>query len=44
MPWLQEEVVSLQTKEWEAYQHADKAEDKLKATVTKAGEDAAELG
>ena len=44
MPWLQEEVASLQTKEWEAHQHADEAEDKLKVAVAKAGEDAKELG
>ena len=44
MPWLQEGVASLQTKEWEARQHADEAEDKLKATVAKAEEDATKLG
>ena len=44
VPRLQEEVVSLQTKEREAHQHADEAEDKLKAVVAKAGEDAVELG
>ena len=44
MPRLQEEVASLQTKEREAHQHADEAEDKLKAVVTKAREDAMELG
>ena len=44
MPWLQEEVASLQTKVQEAHQHADEAMDKLKAMVTKVGEDAAELG
>jgi len=44
VPWLREEVASLQTKEREAHQHADEAEDKLKAVVTKAGKDAAELG
>jgi len=42
--WLREKVVSLQTKEREARQHADEAEDKLKATVAKVGEDATELG
>ena len=42
--WLREKVVSLQTKEREARQHADEAEDKLKAMVAKAGEDATELG
>ena len=36
--------MSLQTKEREARQHADEAEDKLKATVAKAGEDVIELG
>ena len=44
MPRLQEEVVSLQTKEREARQHADEAEDKLKAAVAKGEEDAMELG
>ena len=44
VPRLQEEVASLQTKEREAHQHADEAEDKLKAVVAKAKEDAAELG
>ena len=44
VPWLQEEVVSLQTKEREAHQHTDEAKDKLKAVVAKAGEDATELG
>ena len=44
VPRLQEEVVSLQTKEREARQHADEAKDKLKAVVAKAGEDATELG
>ena len=44
MPWLREEVASLQTKEREASQHADEAEDKLKAAVTKGGEDATEFG
>ena len=44
MSWLQEEVASLQTKEREAHQHADEAEDKLKDVVAKAGEDAMELG
>jgi len=39
--WLWEEVASLQAKEHEAHQHADEAEDKLKAMVTKAREDAA---
>ena len=42
--WLREKVVSLQTKEREARQHADEAEDKLKAMVAKAGEDVTELG
>ena len=37
VPQLQEEVASLQTKEWEAHQHTDEAEDKLKAVVAKAG-------
>ena len=37
-------MASLQTKEWGARQHTDEAKDKLKAVVTKAGEDAAELG
>ena len=37
-------MASLQTKEWEAHQHADEAEDKLKAAVAKVGEDATELG
>ena len=37
-------MASLQTKEWEARQHADEAEDKLKAMVGKDGEDAMELG
>ena len=37
-------MASLQTKEREARQHANEAEDKLKAAVVKAGEDAAELG
>ena len=41
--WLQE-VASLQTKEQEAHQHAAETEDKLKAMVAKAGEDAMELG
>ena len=36
--------MSLQTKEREAYQHADEAKDNLKAVVAKAGEDAMELG
>ena len=36
--------MSLQTKERQARQHITKAEDKLKAVVAKAGEDAAELG
>ena len=44
VPRLQEEVASLQTKEREARQHTDEAEDKLKAMVAKAGEDATELG
>jgi len=44
VPRLQEEVASLQTKEREARQHVDEAEDKLKAMVTKGGEDAMELG
>ena len=44
MPRLWEEVASLQTKEWEARQHADEAEDRLKAAVAKADEDAMELG
>jgi len=44
VPRLQEEVVSLQTKEREAHQHADEAEDKLKAVVAKARKDATELG
>ena len=37
-------MASLQTKERESHQHADKAEDKLKAVVAKGGEDATELG
>ena len=37
-------MASLQAKEWEAYQHTNEAEDKLKAMVAKAGEDATELG
>ena len=41
---MQEEVASLQTKEREARQHTNEAEDKLKAMVAKAKEDAAELG
>ena len=44
MPQLQEEVASLQTKELEVRQHVGEAEDKLKAMVTKAREDATELG
>ena len=44
VPRLWEEVASLQTKEWEARQHADEAEDRLKAAVAKADEDAMELG
>ena len=44
MSRLQEEVASLQTKEWEACQQTDEAEDKLKAVVAKAREDATELG
>ena len=43
MPWLREEVVSLQTKEREARQQANEAKDKLKVVVTKAREDAVEL-
>ena len=43
MPRLQEEVASLQTKEQKARQHADEAEDKLKAVVTKVREDATEF-
>ncbi|XP_066365083.1 uncharacterized protein [Miscanthus floridulus] len=43
VPRLQEEVASLQTKEREARQHANEADNKLKAMVTKAGEDATEL-
>ena len=37
-------MASLQTKEREARQHADEAEDKLKAAVAKGVEDAMELG
>ena len=37
-------MANLQTKEQEAHQHADEAEDKLKAVVTKVEEDAMELG
>ena len=44
MSWLQEEVASLQTKEREAHQHADEAEDKLKVVVAKAEEDVVKLG
>ena len=44
VPWQQEEVASFQTKEQEAHQHTDEAEDKLKVAVAKAGEDAVELG
>ena len=44
VPQLQEEVVSLQTKEQEARQHADEAKEKLKVVVAKAKEDATELG
>ena len=44
VPQLQEEVASLQTKEQEAHQHANEAEDKLKAVVAKAREDVMELG
>ena len=44
VPRLQEEVASLQTKEREACQHTDEAEDKLKVVVAKAREDAVELG
>ena len=44
VPRLREEVASLQTKEREARQHVDEAEDKLKAMVTKDREDATELG
>ena len=36
--------MSLQTKERDARQHTDEAEDKLKVVVAKAGEDATELG
>ena len=43
VPRLQEELASLQTKEREAHQHTDEAEDKLKVVVAKAGEDAVEL-
>ena len=44
VPRLQEEVASLQTKEREARQHANEAEDKLKVVVAKTREDAVELG
>ena len=37
-------MASLQNKEREARQHANEAEDKLKAMVAKVGEDAMELG
>ena len=37
-------MASLCAKEREACQHTNEAEDKLKVVVTKAGEDAAELG
>ena len=37
-------MANLQTKEQEAHQHTDEAEDKLKVAVAKAGEDATELG
>ena len=42
--WLQEQVASLQTKEQEACQHIDEADDKLKVVVAKAEEDVVEHG